>query len=88
MEQNSDAPHGEPADNKRRLATLETALDELIRRVPSLSGESLQQAKQDFLQTDARANADRSIAERWQNSWTRCKEQHRSRTNRPSALTP
>ncbi|MCY0853287.1 hypothetical protein [Cupriavidus sp. D39] len=38
MEQNNDAPHGESADNKRRIATLETALDDLIRRLPRCLG--------------------------------------------------
>ena len=58
MDQNDGALQPEPADKKNRL--LETALDDLLRRVPSLSGETLEQAKQEFLRTVARSNSEPS----------------------------
>ncbi|MCY0853297.1 hypothetical protein [Cupriavidus sp. D39] len=65
MEPNDDAFHREPADHGNRNALLETALDDFLQRVHSLSGASLQQAKQDLLKTVVGVNSVGSIAERW-----------------------
>lgn len=57
MESRTVAPYRAPGDDRNRNGAVETVLNDFLRRVPLLSGDGLDRAKQDFLETVKRLNS-------------------------------